>query len=207
MSLKLFKFAEQLDRRMKEMKRLQSNHGYRKTTNHGTFSASGSYSKTIQSQGVFSNKPFFANTKEVVKAHTRWLPSGDFRRLDSHHLRLLTHQVMLGMKDGRVQWDLAALWQIIPWSWLIDWGADVSAYFKANRNIVNATFAGVTVMRETSTEYTEPGHWVQGCYFEPTRITRVTKRRNRVSLSPTAQFPLLNGNQMGILASLAVLRR
>lgn len=206
MSMKLFKFADQLDRRMKEMHRLQSDHGYRKTINLGTFSASGSYSKTIQSQGVFINKPFFANTKEVVKAHARWIPSGNFRSLDSHHLRLLTHEVMLGMKRGNFHIDLATLWELIPWSWLIDWGGDVGKYFSANRNLVDATFGGVTVMRETVTTYTEPGGTVAGVRHEPVSIKRINKRRNRISLSPTAQFPLLNGNQMGILASLAVLR-
>lgn len=206
MSLKLFKFADQLDRRLKEMKRLQSGTGFRKTTSHGTFSASGSYFKTIQSQGVFINKPFFANTKEVIRSHSRWIPSGDFGSLDHHHLRLLTSDIMLGMKNGNLVMDLATLWQVIPWSWLIDWGGDVSAFFYANRNLVNATFGGVTVMRETTTTYTEPGGTVAGVRHSPVTIIRTTKKRNRISLSPTAQFPLLNGNQMGILASLAVLR-
>jgi len=206
---KLYLFGEQLDHRMKEMQQLQSDHGFRKTTHHGTYSASGNYTKTIQSQGLFLSGSFFANTTEIVKCHTRWLPSGDFRKLDDHNTRLLTIDAMLGIVHGNLlNMDLSTIWEALPWSWLIDWGFNVGEYFKATRNIIPCQFAGAYVMRETKTEYTRPGSsGTSGWVEEPVKITRINKYRRSALVAPTAHFPLLSGNQMGILASLYVLRR
>jgi hypothetical protein len=205
---KLCNFAEQLDRRLKEMNRLQSSNGLRKTTQHGTYSKSGPWTRVFQSQGIYYEGTFQTNTVEDVSCHTRWIPEGDFRFLDAASLRILTHDLMLGMKSGRIPIiDLSTIWELIPWTWLLDWAGNVGQYFAAQRNIVPCQFAGAYVMRDVRSVTTHPGAKLgSGLTLEPVHILYETRTRKQGLVAPTAQFPLLNGNQLGIIASLSVLR-
>jgi len=106
--------------------------------------------------------------------------------------------------------DLSTVWQIMPWSWLVDWGGNLGTFLKANRNIIPAQLTQCCVMLHTLTEWDSPG--LSGIKnstpysLEPIKIQRESKTRTSVSPSVTAQFPFLSGNQVGILASLATTR-
>jgi hypothetical protein len=202
---KIRSFADQLDRRMKILDRLQGENGYRKTTKHGGFAVDGWYNKVIQSQGVFISKPFHCITREIVKCHTRWIPQGNFRSLNTHAKRVLASDALNGfVSSNAIGIDLYSVWQAIPWTWLIDWATNASSYFLATRNIVPASLDGVYVMRTTQSVYTERGGTVAGVQHAPVTIIRTNKYRKKGLVAPYAQFPLLSANQMGILASLAI---
>lgn len=54
--------------------------------------------------------------------------------------------------------DGSTFWELMPWSWLIDWNTNMSEYISSQRNIVGAKLTDVTLMRETNTT----------CSFTPT---------------------------------------
>lgn len=198
---KLLEFQDQLDRRIKVLNKLKSRKSYRKTTQHGTYSASGTYFKTLQSQGIFINRGYFCNTKQTVSAHCRWVPVGTWRQFGDADMRRLARKAVLGHTL-----DASTLWELLPWSWLIDWATNAGQFLSANRNIVPAQLESVSVIRHTRTEYELPAETQSDWSLEACRVVREDKDRRRVPVVPTAHFRVLNGKQMGILSSLAVLR-
>lgn len=198
---KLLKFQHQLDRRMKVLKKLQEDKSYRKTTKHGGYTESGYYTKTLQSQGVFISRAYACHTYQTVKAHCRWKPIGSFNSFGDAYMRALANKALMGYTA-----DPATMWELLPWSWLMDWAGSVGDFFKANRNIVPASLQSCSVIRHTKTVYELPAISQSDWSLEATRVVREDKNRRRVSVVPSAHFPVLDGSQMGILASLSILR-
>lgn len=46
--------------------------------------------------------------------------------------------------------DGSTLWQLMPWSWLIDWSTNLGDYIESQRNIVGAVPASSCLMKETT---------------------------------------------------------
>lgn len=109
-----------------------------------------------------------------------------------------------------------AAWELMPWSWLIDWFTNFGALFGAVQNTVPVIHSKLCVMRETrsiqvaSPYISSPASWqgvrVVGTWYAERR-TRV--RRTVVNPSPVtiSLLPLLEGDKWSILGSLAVARR
>jgi len=103
--------------------------------------------------------------------------------------------------------DFATLWEAMPWSWLIDWGSNVGDYLKAHRNIVPAELQSVSLMEHSVTQAHIPASVIGGdLWISQIDVMKETKTRRKVIVAPTAHFPFLTGNQLGILASLAITR-
>lgn len=197
--VKLLNFADQFYRRMEEIKRLTSDRGLRRTTEHGTFSASGVYNKTLQSQGVFRNGNFFANTKQVVRAHCRWRPSIDFGKLAAADVEFMVKRALHGL-----EFNLHTVWESLPWTWMLDYFSSIGQFLKTKRNIIPCYLDGVAVMRHTTTVYEFAGYKDADFEFDRSTVLLETKSRKLVVVAAEAHVPLLTANQMGILASLLI---
>jgi len=202
----LAKFHEQVDRRVQDVQRLQTKKGLRKTVKVGESSYGGSSLWTPQSNGIFISQRAYALTMFTKKVHCRWMPTADLSKLYTPtEMRRKIQQAVYG---GTI--DLSTVWQIIPWTWLIDWGFNVGNYLKSQRNIIPAQLTQCVVMLHTRTAWECPG--VTGSNngkpttMDPILILRQSKSRKSVSPSVTAHFPFLDGNQVGILASLFALK-
>jgi hypothetical protein len=209
--VKLFYFQDQVERRIKELERLRGSRGLRRTiplgrldsinlvTDIAPFTASSSGSTTV----ILSGKRV---TSRDVGAHVRWKPSISLAHLSPGDMRVMARRAVLGSTL-----DLSTIWQIVPWSWLIDWASNFGDYLKANRNIVPATLSSITITRHTRTVYSYGGATTAlfgGVVTTSPMVIKVeTKNRTPTSIVPAAHFPFLSGNQMGILASLYVTRR
>nr|QDH90525.1 MAG: hypothetical protein H1BulkLitter5855_000003 [Leviviridae sp.] len=203
---KMFHFHEQADRRVQEIKRLQTQKGLRKTVVAGQSSLASDVLWTQQSNGLFLSTRARGNTVFTKKVHCRWLPIGDLSKMYTPaQMSALIQRCVLGLTV-----DFSTVWELIPWSWLIDWGTNVGTFLQASRNIIPAQLTTCVVMLHTRTEWSSPG--LTGVSnnnrykLQPIQIIREGKTRTSVSPSVTAQFPFLSGNQLGILASLAVTR-
>ena len=195
---KLTNFMNEFRKRAKELKKLHSTNGFRKTMKIGERRAAGLRNVVLQSQGVFYTGTFLIDTLEIVKAHCRWTPlSYDSDNLTSAEIDRRLARAMLGLTL-----DASTAWELIPFSWLADYCSNIGKYFQVNRNIVPAT-CEVWVMRHTITTYSFPGHSQNDWAISPIKVVRETKRRKLVSFGPSAHFPFLSGTQMGIAASLA----
>jgi hypothetical protein len=199
--VKLLDFARQFQKRMEEIERLASKKGLRRTVKIGIYGASGMYNKTFQSQGLFYNSAFSAITKEVVRVHCRWKPAPNFGKLSKIQMDWVLRKIMHGLTL-----DAKTAWEATPFTWLIDYFTNIGDYFKANRNMVEATLYSVHVIRHTKTTYTHGGYAANDYRFEPVEIIRENKTRVKATVAPVAHLPLLTGHRMGILASLFIVR-
>jgi hypothetical protein len=201
---KIFQFHDAVDRRIKEVDRLKTNKGLRRTVEVGMGSLASDVLWTQQSNGIFLSTRARGNTIRTKRVHCRWSPTVDFSKVYTpDSMRRLIQRAVLGLTL-----DLSTVWELIPWTWLIDWGFNVGTFLSASRNIIPASLTTCVVMTHTQTEWSAPG--LSGIKngkpysLSPIQIQRDGKTRTTVSPAVTAQFPFLNGNQVGILASLAV---
>lgn len=200
---KLSQFQDHVNRRVRVIQTLQLRGGYRRTMQMDAHSVAGTSSKTFQSNLVTVQNLCYVETRQLVKAHTRWKPTvemGNFITPDA--VRALARRAVLGLTV-----DASTLWEACPWSWLIDWGTNLGTYFKAHRNVIPANLESCRIMRHTQTRYYSylwgPSN---GLTMSPFYFQRDTKTRVPAFATPLAHLPFLNGRQVGILASLAVLR-
>ena len=94
---------------------------------------------------------------------------------------------------------------------MIDWASTMGDYLAATRNIIPAYPAEISILRRTRSSHRFAGWSATIDGFtrktDPWEIDYITKARNRTDVvSPTAHMPFLSANQMGIVASLGVLR-
>jgi hypothetical protein len=202
---KLLDFQQHVERRVKVLQKLATEKGYRRTVDIGVYSAQATPIIVCQSVGRFIDRPFLVNTRVGMRSHVRWVCTqgmGDL--LIPGRLVNIAQRVVTGSTI-----DFSTLWEAMPWSWLLDWATNFGQFLKAHRNMVPASLQGVHIMKHTKTIYTS-NQWGpdgSGLVMEPIRFLRETKQRSPSFTSPIAHFPFLNGTQMGIVASLAVMKR
>lgn len=159
----------------------------------------------------FSARLTLRTTNVVRWGYVLWTPDvpefnksilGDANRASA---RRLARDIALGLTV-----DASTAWELMPWSWLVDWFGNMGDYLASKRSMIPVT-PGIP---SVCTTWRSMDHWVNTNNaagiphgtFSFTRFT-VTKRREKASASfPSASWPLLTGRQAGILASLAALR-
>ena len=109
---------------------------------------------------------------------------------------------------------LSALWQIMPWSWFVDWFLHVSTIMDATNNAIPLTWGQICVMRHTnaSAEVEQLTTSTDLSWCHPTGFHRQSEdRKQRLLVSPILPFapsmmPVFTSGQWSILGSIAVLR-
>lgn len=200
--LKILLFQGKVDDRIKELTRLKQK-GLHRTITVGEYTSDRTYGEVLQSANSFIYHTIQRVTSERCWGYIVWTPNADFPDTATD-MRRLAVQSVYGLTI-----DSATLWELIPWSWLMDWCTNIGDYVSACRNLVPATPSAVQVMRETRTrtsfgpyEDTNLGLTMSGGYFVSER-----KLRSTVSPSIEAHMPLLTAEHASILGSIAVLRR
>lgn len=202
---KFVRFQEQVARRVRDIERLSGERGLRKTVSIGSYDVYGSGNIVCQSADAFINVPRNINTHVDIRCHTRWIPSiSTLHLMPPKEMSALARQAVLGLTV-----DFSTVWNILPWSWMLDWCGNIGTFLVSQRNIIPATLSDVVVMRHTTTKHVTSGYSDPGSgnrKMTPIRFTRETKNRAKSFVAPVAHWPFLSANQMGIVASLAVTR-
>lgn len=165
-----------------------------------------------QSNGalITARKTTVFTKKEWVSTSWKLDPFSNFRMpADRRDLWHKCQRLCLGVNGfGAFQ----AAWELIPWSWLIDWYMPVGDYIASMNNSVPALQSSCCYMR-TSTSLSTYDNYV--C---PVWVSRYGKdfqymiRKERIPFSPNIQYalppsiPLLQEGQLSILRSLAFLK-
>jgi hypothetical protein len=194
-------FYEQVAKRVQEIEKLKGPTGFRKTV----VCDSRSVSKTLNwdPQSVHLNLPSRSEqvvSRRIIKCHCRWKATSDLRKMPSSHAAALVKRACLGLTI-----DASTAWELIPFSWLIDWGFNIGAFLKANRNIIPAVLDHTSIIEHTwhradFAPMSMGSHQMSGGYWE-----KETKKRFRQTAVPVAHFPFLSESQVGIVAALAIL--
>lgn len=105
--------------------------------------------------------------------------------------------------------DASTAWNLIPWSWCIDWFGSMGDFLAANRNIIGLSGTGGTCIMHHRTDFDD--YKRQGDYPTITGgegFTR-TETKTRVVvpfIMPELYVPFLGPRKLSILGSLGVLR-
>ena len=201
-----------INKRVKEIRRLVAV-GIRKTLQMDLSSAQDDPYWYIDTAHSTAGGVFNVRTLAEVRAHVRWgLYPGAF---EGHETPEQMDEVIRGWATRSVTGgtiDFSTLWQITPWTWLLDWFLGIGDYLKSQRNIVPALLKEVVVMRHRKTWATYPGITYEPggastMHIEPIRMIRESKSRRFSFPSPlTAHVPLIGASQAATLASIAATR-
>lgn len=107
----------------------------------------------------------------------------------------------------------ASAWELVPWSWFIDYFYDVGSFLQANAGKRYLTIERACIMIHTRIEYTHESKVKADAFgrrltLSPGRAYKESKRRQIVfpPALPQAHLPVLSGKQLSILGSLAFMR-
>lgn len=122
-------------------------------------------------------------------------------------IKSLAPELVLGVHSITAE----MLWNLVPWTWLIDWFSDTGTLLGAYRGGLRWRYSRLNVMYQTEYDMVAKFTTVRnGFTVTPTQPQgrAVTKVRIQptVSIFPTWRIPYLTGRQLSILSSLAILR-
>lgn len=210
----LLSFSEHVDKRVQELERLYGPKGLRRSVAlwEGTTSSL-SPERIIESSGVTLKAKIRKTTKLSIRGHVRWYANHGLKPADAQ-LRQIAKEAILGFslnsKTG-FGLDPYVLYELMPWSWLIDYFTNLGDLVKSTKNFLTVTHDKVRIMRHFSTVSKSESHvnYSYGGYSvncTPLNCTVETKTRTLTTPSLIAYSDLLTSGQMSILGSLAVLR-
>lgn len=139
---------------------------------------------------------------------TKWTPSVALPPRGSEAEQTLARRLAFGQ-----DFSPALLWELMPWSWLIDWFSNVGDLMSLSRNTIPVGFSGSCLMKHTVTRFKFIAHTAGNGSpsVTPSRVPMIeTKERFPYGFMPPLpefNLPFLNGKQLGILSSLALTRR
>lgn len=192
--------------RADELLRAERQGGIRRTVVVDAGSAQEFRNTFLQTDGLFIRENVSWWTGETVKVHSRWVPDGSYAPLtQSNREYVLMRRALRAVTGGTI--DGATAWELMPWSWLVDYFAHVGEYFNASRNIVGLVLNDVAVMRHTVTRVEFGGITGSDFGFSSFSGRWETKTRKTSFVAPTlSSASFLSANQTGIVASLAAAR-
>lgn len=199
---KMLSFQDAVDKRVRDLKKLQNGTYTRKRSLFED-----SRTQTTSSFVLFSDRDIWRarrvrTTTLNVWGYAKWSLTEKLPETDAE-LRRLADRAVHGLYVNP-----AAAWELIPWSWLIDWFSNVGDILHAKRNLIPAqpTVVRICEHRQTTDNFTLTSK-PSGAYADNIKRTLETKSRTAASASLQAYLPFLTGRQISILGSIGVLRR
>lgn len=116
-------------------------------------------------------------------------------------------RLLLGLTAGNIT---EAVWEAIPWSWLVDWFLPIGSALAASNRVLAEAGSGTFMARRTWRRTYEkfppnPTSW----QFDQGTVTAKRHYRELLSMPsiiPSASVPILGPGQLSVLGSLNVLR-
>jgi len=202
----LLQFQKRVDGRVEEMKRLYEKRGLRRTVHLWDGSSHAIVAnQTIQSQGVLLHARITKSTTVKLRGHIRWRGIFPVGKTDERLHRMASDAV------SGTNLDASAIYNMMPWSWLIDYFLNLGNLIKAGSNSFDVYHEQVRIMEHRRTRTASSNHdWDnQGTGFlitcSPFFVTSESKKRTLATPTLNAQESILTNGQLSILGSLAVL--
>lgn len=199
---KILACADMLIKRQNELERLYKS-GLRCKRDLWTGSQSWSQaSKYQQSVGFTAFCSNTSVTESKIWGYTVWTP--DYPPTLIHRdMRWLARKAVFGLTV-----DPVTAWNLIPWSWFIDWFSNIGTILSAARNIVNASHSTIQLMQTTTTTSiwspTDPN---QHSVISDLKAVHTTKIRRIATPTLTASMPILTEKHLLTLGAIGVTRR
>lgn len=203
--VKMFSFAEMCQKRFKELKSLKENGST--IRKRRLFEES----RTITSTEVLGDS-YAGNVsclcsftvKEVVWGYVIWRTTQDFPQTDADIAEAAVNSALgLYIRPSTV-------WNLLPWTWAIDWFANIGDVLDATNNVLSLEVDTACICKSHDGYGTciPIGSTSEG--IQVSNYTRHDVYHERGYADPptlTAQLPVLDLNQLGILGSIGATRR
>lgn len=198
-------FQAAVDRRAEHLSRGFRNGGFRFRREL----AKGSYLAapvTVANSGPITGMTYRQSGSTRKWCSVSWVPDEDVRQGIPTPSEI-RRRAFLACIGGRV--DASTVWNLLPWSWLIDWFGDVGSFLLSRRNMVGFHPGQNYEMQHTLlvTNHEVTTNVAFSGTVEPPSYMKETKTRTvPAAISLSASVPILSLSQAGILGSLAVLK-
>lgn len=195
-------------KRKEELMRLYDVGGLRRRLKLGKYGASKTTKNLLITSypGGFVQGDLKQSTTVERWGTVRWLP-----RLGTITVhpgeRELYHQAQKLMIGLSVESFAEGIWDVIPWTWVIDWFANIGEFSQINSFTVPATSYRPCIMTKTKTVSTfTPTFRSLGIQGGSGTITLESKERvhDVIPTPSTALFPMMDLRRLSILGALAV---
>jgi hypothetical protein len=204
---KLFDLQAHIEKKINELYKLQSGRGLRRRLKMGddTQNAKGIEVWPLYGPSNFVNFNYDVTVKRRRWATIKWKPSSlPSRRLNDAEISSRARRIVLGLTYAGM---LQGAWELIPWTWVINWFTNVSKFAIANANTVPVVSSDMCFMSESKRIYIARPITSQGAKDSTLRATgafTATTKTRIVSSVVTAGFnvPFLDTFRLSILGAL-----
>jgi len=134
-----------------------------------------------------------------------WYPDGDLPDTAEEMNRLALRAI-----HGLNGLSFSTSWELMPWSWLVDWCTNIGTYLKSVRNNIPMTHSTPQIMvhMRRQAHHGQKKFWGDKYTLSEGVFNHETKERFPVVGNfPVAKLPILTDSQFSILASIGVLSR
>jgi len=209
---RLANFQAVVEKRLRELESLRKNGGLRRrvTLSHD-IAVDTPTVELLQSSphSIYGSRSRV--TERDVWGSARWKPNAIISGLDPDEIAALVRRTLLGLTVSQITQNL---WDALPWSWLIDWFANIGDLLAGMNNSIGHLAGDVCIMTHTRTTSTTrcfaygsnsvaQVKWLQRNHV----VEKGVKERKLASPSFSASVPILTGRQLSILGSLVATRR
>ena len=209
----VFKFAsvgEAIEKRVKELKNLQQRGSKSRTITLETLQDNSKSQIPINTTWASLNGTLRRSRSLRVWGSGRYTleDSSPLKHADPRELFALARKAVMGLHvDGSTAWNL------MPWSWLIDWGSNTGDLIASTRNIVGAKASGGVCVMTRQSYATDvrliqpPGQdKISGGVMQSLVLSRKREVYPSGFVLPEMGVQLLTARQSAILGSLATIR-
>lgn len=209
----VFKFAsvgEAIEKRVKELKNLQQRGSKSRTITLETLQDNSKSVTTIHSTwSTLQGNLLRSRSTRVWGTAKYTLEDGSpLKHASNDELFALARKAVMGLHvDGSTAWNL------MPWSWLIDWGSNTGDLIASTRNIVGAKASGGVCIMTRQSYATDvrlirpPGQdKINGGVMQSLVLSRKREVYPSGFVLPEMGVQLLTARQSAILGSLATIR-
>lgn len=193
--------------RTAEIDRLYSSTGLKRRIRIGRWAFADVSFPVMESYPILSISTALAVKTTVERWGTvRWKPRGTIPGYRPSHAEVLSKavQIVSGIDS---QATFAGAWDLLPWTFLVDWGTNVKDYVISNSNTIPADPSSVNVMTRTETLFQPRVLSITKSYsWEPGSYLVTSKERYVGSGAIDAHIPYLDMGRLSILGALFVQR-
>lgn len=195
-------WGDGVSKRFAQINKIRETGGFRKTVTLDSLSNTQQNNNiALQSAGAFFTDSYETVGHRIIRGHARYLPTVDFKKYTAGEMYAMAFDAYFG-----AEYSFSGFWEGMPWSWLIDWYTNVGDLLMARRNIVPVTCQGVSLMRHTTSVSSTHSYNDGIRTLSAAKVVKERKERYPASATLDAHLPLLSGEQMGILASLLIMK-
>lgn len=198
---KITNFSDMIQKRSREIERLFSKGGLKRRLT--LFEGNADHSQNLIIASSLGELVYVRQDRTTTTRRwgtVRWRPSA-MPPKGPNDVTRLAMKAVFGLSI-----QAEDVWNILPWTWLIDWSSNVGEYLAAHSNRIPCTASVPNIMTRTQTninwKHLSP-NWVTGGEGV---ATYETLERALSSGTVEANLPFLSSRQLSILGSLAITR-